>query len=212
MEEKLVNTINKIKALASQNAEFDQEMRKMFGNVSPIKTTYSNNQQRVAHIEKYLGLDYFVDTASSIIDYSFIKEDNVRNQLISDNREMLRIRYGTRYHIIDFSEYCRYSFMQAEMLLNYFYSKGKGTITEIIKHIQKFNPNAYIKKDTSSLSAIEFNAKYYAFKKEFNITTKPYNIWDLIRKVRNSQSHRILETGYNYEKYQTFLEKKEFRL
>ena len=40
--------------------------------------------------------------------------------LVSDFREMMRYRYGTRSHKADFTEFCKYAHFQLEGLVNYF--------------------------------------------------------------------------------------------
>ena len=131
MDDNLKITIQKIRLLSEQNADFKSEMQKLFGN-TVATTSVTSNEERITNIEKYLGLDYYVDTMPSLIDYSFIKEPDVRVQLISDNREMLRFRYGTRFHSIKFDEFCRYAQLQAEMLINYYYYKTDENIDKII--------------------------------------------------------------------------------
>lgn len=191
MDEKLKTTINKIVQLSKQNPEFDTELRRALGIGASANSALSSDK-RIEHIEKYLGLDYYVDNQKSIIDYSFIQEPEVRAQLISDNREMMRFRYGTRYHAISFDEFCRYAHLQAEMLLNYFYDLKNDNIKSVIAHIKKFNPTANL--DTAkSLGSISYNSKLWAFKTEFNIDFKVYTILDYLRKVRNDSSHRSSE-------------------
>lgn len=99
MDKKLDSTINKIKLLAEQNPEFKNAMQKLFGNAVSASVR-SSSDERISKIEKYLGLDFYADSMSSVIDYSYIPEVDIRAQLISDNREMLRFRYGTRFHEI----------------------------------------------------------------------------------------------------------------
>ena len=193
MDEKLKTTINKIVQLSKQNPEFNAELRRALGIGTSANSVVSSDK-RIEHIEKYLGLDYYVDNQKSIIDYSFIQEPEVRAQLISDNREMMRFRYGTRYHAISFDEFCRYAHLQAEMLLNYFYDKKEDTLDKIIEHIKKYNPTAYISDKTNSLGGIAYNVKLWAFNKEFNLDYITNNILDYIRKVRNDSSHRSPES------------------
>ncbi len=99
MDAKLTAVIDKVMQLARQNAEFDAELRKKLGSTASVQFVSDN---RIKNIERYLGLDYYLDDKEPIIDYSFVTLPDVRAQLISDNREMLRFRYGTRYHKIDF--------------------------------------------------------------------------------------------------------------
>lgn len=71
MDEKLKTTINKIVQLSKQNLEFDTELRKALGIGTSANGALSSDK-RIEHIERYLGLDYYVDNQKSIIDYSFI--------------------------------------------------------------------------------------------------------------------------------------------
>lgn len=200
MDEKLITTIKKIKLLAEQNAEFRQEMQKLFGNT--VSASVANKDDgRISHIEKYLGLDFFIDSMESIIDYSFIVESEVRDKLISDNREMLRYRFGTRSHKIDFEEFCRYVQLQAEMLLNYFYSKMDTSIQETISHIKRYNAKVNIPDSITSLSSISFSVKLWAYDSEFTIGIR--ETFDRVREVRNSQSHRSPQReNFSIESYQ----------
>lgn len=205
MEEKMLSTIKKIKLLAEQDSEFRQEMQKLFGSTVSASVVDNNDDERISHIEKYLGLDYYVDSVESIIDYSFVKEQEVKNKLISDNREMLRFRFGTRSHMIDFEEFCRYAQLQAEMLLNYFYCQKGVSLSEITKHIKNFNPTAIIPESISNLSAISFSTKLWAFEKEFNLNV--IETFDHVREVRNNQSHRNpKERIFSIEDYQRKLQ------
>jgi hypothetical protein len=191
MDEKLKTTINKIVQLSKQNPEFNTELRKALGMETFVNSVTSSDK-RIEHIEKYLGLDYYVDNQKSIIDYSFVQEPEVRAQLISDNREMMRFRYGTRYHAISFDEFCRYAHLQAEMLLNYFYDLKNDNINSVIAHIKKYNPTANL-DNVKSLGSISYNSKLWAFKTEINLDYKIYTILDYLRRVRNDSSHRSPE-------------------
>ena len=74
MDEKLMSTINKIKQLAEQKPEFKQVMQKLFGNTVSA-SSYSNYDKRIAHIEEYLGLDYYTDSMPSVITKELLKKD-----------------------------------------------------------------------------------------------------------------------------------------
>ena len=191
MDEKLKTTIKLIVQLSKENPEFYTVLCKALGIGSTPNTISSD--KRIEHIEKYLGLDYYVDSQQSIIDYSFIMEPEVRAQLISDNREMMRFRYGTRYHSICFDEFCRYAHLQAEMLLNYFFDQVNSNIKAIIDHIKKYNPTALFKDKVKSLGDISYNSKLWAFKAEFSMDYETYSILDNIRRIRNESSHRSLD-------------------
>ena len=192
MDEKLKTTIKLIVQLSKENPEFYTEICKALG-IASTPNTISPSDKRIEQIEKYLGLDYYVDSQQSIIDYSFIMEPEVRAQLISDNREMMRFRYGTRYHSICFDEFCRYAHLQAEMLLNYFFDQVNSNIKAIIDHIKKYNPTALFKDKVKSLGDISYNSKLWAFKAEFSMDYETYSILDNIRRIRNESSHRSLD-------------------
>lgn len=130
-----------------------------------------------------------MDSQPSLIDYDFIREWDVRAQLISDNREMMRFRYGTRYHSINFEEFCRYAHLQAEMLLNYFYDKMNPSIEDALQHIKRHNLGAKL-DGVKSLEAIPYNVKLWAFRDEVALDYAIVFVLDNLRKVRNEASHR----------------------
>lgn len=199
MDEKLQATIQKIKVLAAQNPEFESEMKKIFGSKEVCAPANSYNEERIKRIEKYLGLDYYVDDMQPVIDYSFVKDVAVRAQLVSDCREMMRFRYGTRFHEILFEEFCRYAQLQAEMLLNYFYSKKNNDLEAIKQHINHYNSRAELTNYTK-LEAIPFNIKLWAFKTEYQLNI--YNVLTNVREVRNGQSHRSFNKEFDFRAYQ----------
>lgn len=197
MDEKLKTTIDRIVQLSKQNPEFDLELRKVLNINSTPTSLQSSSDKRIENIENYLGLDYYVDNQPPLIDFSFIQENDVRNQLISDNREMMRFRYGTRYHSICFNEFCRYAHLQAEMLLNYYYDKKNDSIDAVISHIKKFNPTAKFKDNVKNIGEISYNTKLWAVKTEFNIDYKIYTVLEYLRRIRNESSHRSPENEEN---------------
>lgn len=202
MEDKVRSTLDKVIQLAKLNAEFASELRKALGIVNVSNTTSIDNN-RLKHIEKYLGLDYYVDTQASITDYSFVSFADIRAQLISDNREMMRFRYGTRYHEINFSEFCRYAQLQVEMLLNYYYDqKNNSNLSDIKNHIKTYNEDAKGIDTAKTLAAISYNVKLWAFTKEYNISGA-FDLWNNVREARNELSHRSPEYDKtNIDEYQ----------
>ena len=185
MKKELLEVIEKVKMLSEKYPEFKEEMERLFAKPDPI------TEEKISKILSYLGLDVCVDNLDSIVDYSFIEDKNVRDKLISDNREMIRYRYGTRYHDIIFDEYCRYAQFQIEMLFNYYYSKTNNNTDEIKEHIKKFNNFDCHKKINvaTSLPSISFINKVWAFANEFNIK-EIIDTLDYISRIRNNQSHR----------------------
>lgn len=194
MDEKLRSTIDKIVRLCSQEPEFANELRKRLEINS--STAFETNS-KLKNVEKYLGLDYYIDSQDSTIDYSHIKKTDVKAQLISDNREMMRFRYGTRYHQIDFDEFCRYAHLQAEMLFNYYYDTLNNSDLAAIKtHIKLYNSKASI-ETAKTLADISFNVKLWAFNNEYKRQID-FALFDNLRKVRNELSHRSPEVD-NFE-------------
>lgn len=199
------STINKIVQLSKQNPEFGTELRKRLDITTSAKSIY--DEERIVRIEKYLGLDFYVDTKTSNVDYSFIKLPDVKAQLISDNREMMRFRYGTRYHEVDFAEFCRYAHFQIEMLLNYYYDiANKSNLNSTKEQIKYYNSKAEGIENAKSLGGISYSAKLWAFKNEYRIN---YNLCENLRKVRNELSHRsVSEDKISIDSYQKYLKEK----
>lgn len=213
MDEILKSTIDKIVQLSKQNQEFDTELRKRLKITSSAKSIY--DVERIANIEKYLGLDFYVDTKTSNVDYSFIKLPDVKAQLISDNREMMRFRYGTRYHKINFAEFCRYAHFQIEMLLNYYYNiANKSDLNSIKEQIKKYNQKkADDVEKANSLESISYSIKLWAFLTEFFNNTNDYYIYNYLRNVRNELSHRsVTEDKISINSYQQSLKDQGFIL
>lgn len=147
-----------------------------------------NTAPSIAKIEKYLGLDYKLDTSEPMLDYSFIREDAVRECFEADCREMLRYRYGLRGHCIDFGEFCRFAQMQAERLLNLYY-RTKGTVAQIRDHIRTHNPKAMGLEKCETLESISYSIKMWAYRHEYADMEPALEILDKVRKVRNDSSH-----------------------
>lgn len=217
VKEQLQNLLDIIDKLCERQEYdwFKKELIKRFGgndNAAETSSVLGSVQvERINNIESYLALDREIDDRESLIDYSFIQDKNVREQLIQDNREMRRIRYSLRGHKFDFYEYCRYALLQIEMMLNYYYFiADKGDIDNINKRIQ--NNNSYYKKYTSNtLSAIPITYKFWAFYNEHEPQFTYYDYtkhFTHICNVRNEVSHRCpKEDEEDINKYKQQLEK-----
>lgn len=126
-----------------------------------------------------------------LIDFSFVADEYTRECFNADYREMLRNRFGSRSHKIDFSEYCRFSLIIAERALNIFYSKD--TDIEIIKNrLKKFNPSAKI-DNAVALKDIPFSVKLWSFCNEYELKSVKQTL-DFVREVRNMKSHGQVST------------------
>ena len=179
------------------NENFVSGLRKLL-NV-PVSNSSGHElpkNKQLNDIEKYLGLDYQLDSTNPDIDYSFITDNSTRNQLISDYREMLRYRYGVRSHKIDFSEFCRYAMLQVEQMLNYYYKTCFNSNEEIMNYINERVKNVKIEK-VESLMSLSLAYKMSAFLSDRE-DSKIKGILDYTREVRNEQSHRFQNESDNY--------------
>ena len=173
------------------NEWFIEELQKMVGCSNIQKGGRISQDYKIHAIEKYLGLDFNVDTMESVIDYSFVSDVDCRNRLTADNREMLRYRYGVRSHIIDFEEFCRYATMQVELLLNYYYSNQTSDINKLKDLIKSHFENARL-DSANSANEIPLAAKLIAYTNQYGLKDV-YTTLSNAREVRNSQSHRGIE-------------------
>lgn len=128
MDEKLEQVLHKVELLCEQNPEFAIALRDKLkvGATTIAPASAGIPDERISKIEEYLALDRKLDDISPAetkykeVTYSFIKDVAVRDMLVSDFREMMRYRYGTRSHKADFMEFCKYAHFQLEGLVNYF--------------------------------------------------------------------------------------------
>lgn len=128
MDEKLEQVLHKVELLCEQYPEFATSLREKLqvGATIVAPVSASMPDERISKIEEYLALDRKLDDISPAgtkykeVTYSFIKDVAVRDMLVSDFREMMRYRYGTRSHKVDFMEFCKYAHFQLEGLVNYF--------------------------------------------------------------------------------------------
>ncbi len=183
--DKIVAFIRIVKDLPGHE-QFIADLRKVLEiptAAQSISHSDVQTKQKVDKIEKYLALDYTLDSKAPNIDYSFITDIDVRNQLESDYREMLRYRYGLRGHKTDFSEFCRYVQLQAEMVLNYYFNYRFDGIEEIKAHLLQ-----HIKYFTK-IDQVTYYTMLVGFCNEHNIN---YDLLNDVRDIRNSQSHRSI--------------------
>lgn len=186
------------------NIEFADGIRAMVMNDKDFKKQFieslaSSDPGALSRVEKYLSLDFRIDDME-MPDYSQINDGEVRDKLTADFREMLRYRFGTRNHKVDFPEFCRYATMQTEMLVNYFYDKRFNSDIDKIKAAvvngnyseregkSFYTPSPY----TSVVSDIPLKSKVQALQKQFDWQYSDIVIFLNIIEVRNLQSHRSL--------------------
>jgi hypothetical protein len=180
--EKLLILIDEI-CMSGENFWFKEALVKK----TLISDTKSDIVIKLRKIEKYLKID-----GLEIIDYSEISNENVRRQLFRDSVEMSKYRLGKINDTINFDEFCRYAHMQAEELINYFYSeKFYGNLDYvnefILKHFAIYKP----KENLNSLNQINYNAKLTAFIKEYKLEKGPLkSTLEFLSNIRNELSHR----------------------
>lgn len=167
-----------------ENRWFVDELRRSLPPTRSDENRIDNSI--IAKIEKYLALDYKLDDAKTVLDYSSIKDEYLRECFEADCREMLRFRYGLRGHRIDFGEFCRYAQMQAERILNVYY-QTKGTVEQICSYILQYNSTADL-DHCETLESINYSVKLWAYSNEFSLK-RLSTILDDVRKVRNAKSH-----------------------
>lgn len=142
---------------------------------------------RLKAIQKYLMID-----GVEVIDYSDIKNDIVRNQLFRDCIEMSKYRLGKINDVVNFDEFCRYAHMQAEEIINYFYTeKFYGNMDYVQEFILKYFPIYTVKKSIQSLNQISYLSKFSAFVKAYDLEKGPFkSIIEFLNNLRNEMSHR----------------------
>lgn len=189
-----------IQAIVLNNSSFIEDILKL-KEKEKAPAYDKDNQETIKRIEKYLSLDYQFD-ASIFPDYSFIKDNSVRDKLTADYREMLRYEHGTRNHKIDFPEFCRYAALQIEMLTNYYFDKKyQSNFQQIVLAIQQFlqkqnnstnnskNKVYQPQSNISDVSGIPLKIKLPLLKSQLSIQDRNNTLFYVI-DVRNKQSHR----------------------
>lgn len=179
-----------IRAMVMQDKEFRKEL---------LESMASFNPDAMSRIEEYLSLDYRIDSMK-MPDYSLIKDKETQDRLTSDYREMMRYRFGTRSHKIDFPEFCRYATLQIEMLVNYYYDKRFGSdidhITSAVVegNVSEIDGKSYYtpNQHLTAVSDIPLKYKVNALQKQFGWKYFDTVVYTRTIDVRNRQSHRSL--------------------
>lgn len=139
MEEKLKSTIDKIVQLAKQNEEFRLEMQRLFGkavSASPI-SNYVPISQDISEIRSALEI-----RGNHSIDYDFIKEKRLREQLLIDNYRMENAALNLREKEIDrFYIFCVNAFYQVENIVNYYFYILYPNISDLLTVIEDATKN-----------------------------------------------------------------------
>lgn len=152
------------------------------------------------------------------IDYNYIKEDRLRQQLVVDNLRMenAALELKELNEIERFYNFCINAFFQVENLLNYFYHKKYSSIESLLDHFEKLPTSKFRRNGKErNVSDIIISTKIYAFTTEFqsDLNFNPYKLSNL-SKVRNEGLHRCtvifneekenqLYSFFKYEDYTT---------
>ena len=156
------------------------------------EATATGDPGALQKIESYLSLDFKIDS-ELLEDYSFITDEGVRRQLLSDYREMLRYQFGTRSHKVDFLEFCRYAHLQTEMLINYnLETVFKGDFTAMVNAMREAYPDFKVSDQASSASDIYLKSRLYFIGGVLDLPKKDVTAFIHVYEVRNRQSHRSL--------------------
>ena len=156
------------------------------------EATATGDPGALQKIESYLSLDFKIDS-ELLEDYSFITDEGVRRQLLSDYREMLRYQFGTRSHKVDFLEFCRYAHLQTEMLINYYLETVfKGDFTAMVNAMREAYPDFKVSDQASSASDIYLKSRLYFIGGVLDLPKKDVTAFIHVYEVRNRQSHRSL--------------------
>ncbi|GAA4059617.1 hypothetical protein [Flavobacterium chungnamense] len=179
--EKLLLLIDEI-CSQEENLWFRERLESKFS----IKSNLNNPDivNKLNAIQKYLMID-----GVEVIDYSEIKNENVRNQLYRDCIEMSKYRLGKINNTINFDEYCRYAHMQAEELLNFFYITKHVDLSKVVE-ILKINADYTPSSLPKNIHSIPYSYKLNAFIKLNGLDYKLKYYLDFISKLRNEISHR----------------------
>lgn len=190
---KLLDWIDRMVSVRG-NEPLRAELQRRYGGVTA-------ETRGVEEIERYLGLDYAVDTLPCRIDYTFVQSDNpvLYDQLVSDFREMMRNRYGTRYHKIDFDEYCKYAHFQAEALTNYFLKTvSDGELNQAKEFIKMHNPRFEYKPWMNTIESIPYQYKMWAICNASQCKSEAFVLSD-VADTRNAINHRSVKSTLEEE-------------
>lgn len=198
-KEKLLKLLKLIEEISNQpdNYWFKNELSKLFLNaVSVDKSSISSVlESKISLIQKYLSIDII-----RIIDYSDF-ENPSQEQLFRDCLEMCRYQKGTPNHKVNFGEFCRYAHLQAEEMINYFFSKmSNNDIRKIENLIQQKNPGYKPTKAPTDIHHIYYTHKLLAFKNASDMSKRTIDMLWFLNDFRNELSHRNSFSNINEDK------------
>lgn len=218
MDEKLKPTLQKIKALAEQNPEFAQELRKMFDITPSAVAVFSQDKisKDVTAIREALEI-----RANASVSYSFVSDQRLRDQLIIDNLRMenaalnLKQSEKERFYI-----FCVNAFYQLENIVNYYFHETYRETNDLLSILEKYteeersNDFKFKRKgNEKNVGDIQISHKINALCNILFPNDKIKITLGQLRQVRNEGEHRCMiilqekdENNYLYRffKYNTF--------
>jgi hypothetical protein len=190
-KEQLKKLLDFIDALSNEqgNEWFVEELKKRYIPNTELGYSLRND---IEYIRDILGIKGKVS-----IDYSFIKHDLLREQLIIDNIRMENsaLQLKNSNEVERFYNFCVNAFYQIENIINYYYFISFPAIEDLMNHLEKNNPKYERKEKHKTIADIDVAVKLYAFGNVFfpSRTGSPdstsFQVSDL-RKVRNEGLHR----------------------
>lgn len=174
-----------------QNFKFQEVL---LGHISFLRLVKGNTKL----IDKLLIKFYFLNHQ---INYSHVKNSDVKNRLIKDNIKMEKLLSDRSLPTDElFISFCTIAFHQIENLINYYYYKKFPVFDNLLETLIAENPffrsrNKNLVKAKSSLKRIRdlnINVLVYLYEKEFYFSKNIYYDKQItkLREVRNDESHR----------------------
>jgi hypothetical protein len=160
-------------------------------------------------------------TGNNSIDYKFVLNKTVKDQLDKDNLRMenARLRISKESELDRFYDFCVNAFYQVEQLINYYYGTKYPKFNDLVKHLEaiyytdKLGAIKYVfkKNKENSISEITIASKLNAFTNEFFQNTNTAINLSSLRQVRNEGQHRCeiiknnsVEPLHKFFKFNTF--------
>ncbi len=143
MNDKLRETLNKIKILCEQNHEFAEELRKMV--IKPTSAVAVFNNKEISEDTKAIRKALEISADESIA-YDFIQHERLRDQLTIDNLRMENALLNYKPSFTEeerYNSFCVSAFYQVEAVINlYFHATYKDIkeMTEVIAFATKEEP------------------------------------------------------------------------
>lgn len=195
MEHNFEVALDNIIQLAKQNPEFNRELRKRLQTASSanVVSNGSSVTEDVAAIRAALEI-----RANTSINYAFVKEQRLWDQLIVDNLRMenasinLKDDEDHRFYI-----FCVNAFYQVENIINYFFYKKYPVINDLLNEIERATSLEKYpfkrKGNEKNVGDITIVNKINAFCNISFPNEKSFKInLNAIRMVRNEGAHRCM--------------------